>query len=198
MEAMVGTLLGTGWASGVNLYATVFLLGMFDRLGIAEMPELLTNPWVLGTAAALYVVEFVADKIPYVDSIWDSVHTIIWPVGAAAIGMALAGDDLSQLFSGGLAGATALGSHAVKAGARMAINTSPEPVTNVGVSLFEDATVLGMVWFAVSYPWIAAIAAIVLLLVGGVILVAAWRLVRRGMVRFRHWRARRSATAHLR
>jgi len=198
MEAMVGTLLGTGWASGVNLYATLFLLGLFGRLGIAEMPEVLTNPWVLGAAALLYVVEFVADKIPYVDSVWDSVHTIIRPVGAALIGAALAGDDLSQLFSGGLAGATALGAHAVKAGTRVAINTSPEPVTNVGVSLFEDVTVLGMVWFAVTYPWVAAIAAIVLLLLGSVLLVIAWRLVRRGMVRFRHWRARRSATAHLR
>jgi hypothetical protein len=198
MEAMVGTLLGTGWASGVNLYATVFLLSLFGRLGIAEMPEVLTSPWVLGAAAAMYVVEFVADKIPYVDSIWDSVHTIIRPLGAALIGMALAGDDLSQLFSGGLASATALGAHVVKAGARVAINTSPEPVTNIGVSLVEDVTVLGMVWFAVSYPWIAAIAAIVLLLLGGVVLVAAWRLVRRGMVRFRHWRARRSVTAHLR
>lgn len=198
MEAVIGTILGTGWASGVNLYATVGLLGLFGRFDIATTPEILQSPWVLGVAAAMYALEFVADKIPFVDTVWDILHTVIRPVGAALLGGELAGEDVSQLFAGGLSGAVALGSHAAKAGARVAINTSPEPASNIGISLLEDGVVGGMVWFAVTYPWIAGGLALVLLVVGAVVLVAAWKAVRRGLRRFRTWRAHRAATADLR
>lgn len=198
MDALVGTILGTGWASGVNLYGTALLLGLLGRFDVASTPEVLQQPWVLAVAGAMYLLEFFVDKIPYVDSMWDTVHTVIRPLGAAMIGGELAGEDLSQLFSGGIAGATALASHAAKAGARMAINTSPEPVTNIAVSLTEDVAVAGMVWFAVTYPWLAGTLALVLVVLGAVMLVAAWRLVRRGRRRFKHWRARRTAAAMLR
>jgi hypothetical protein len=195
---VIGTILGTGWASGVNLYATVLLLGLLGRFDVATTPEVLQSPWVLGVAGAMFLLEFVADKVPFVDTLWDSVHTVIRPVGATLLGSELAGDEVSALLGGGLAGVVALGAHATKAGARMAINTSPEPVTNIGVSLGEDVAVAGMVWFAVTYPWLAGTLALLLLVLGGLVLVAAWRMVRRGRERFRHWRARRAVTASLR
>lgn len=198
MEAIIGTILGTGWASGVNLYATVGLLGLFGRFDIATTPEILQSPWVLGIAAAMYALEFVADKIPFVDTVWDILHTVVRPLGAALLGGELAGEDISQLFAGGLSGTVALGAHAAKAGARVAINTSPEPASNIGISLLEDGVVAGMVWFAVTYPWIAGGLAIVLLVLGGVVLVVAWKAIRRGIRRFRTWRAHRAATADLR
>lgn len=199
MEAAIGSLLGAGWASGVNLYATVLLFGLFGRLGIAETPEMLQDPVVMGVAGVMYLLEFVADKIPYVDSLWDTVHTVIRPVGAALLGAQLAGDvNLSEVMGGGVSGVTALGSHLAKAGTRMAINTSPEPITNIGVSLVEDVAVGGMVWFAVTYPVAAGIIAVILLVLGGILLVLAWRLIRAGRKRFRTWRARRTAAGHLR
>lgn len=198
MDALVGTILGTGWASGVNLYGTALVLGLLGRFDIASTPELLQQPWVLGIAGAMYLLEFFVDKIPYVDSMWDTAHTVIRPLGAAMIGGELAGEDLSQLFGGGVAGATALASHAAKAGARMAINTSPEPVTNVAVSITEDVAVAGMVWFAVTYPWLAGALALLLIVLGAIVLAAAWKMVRRGRLRFKHWRARRTAAAMLR
>lgn len=198
MEAVIGTLLGTGWASGVNLYGTVLLFGVFGRLDVATTPEVLQEPWVLAVAAAMYALEFVADKIPFVDTVWDTLHTVIRPVGAAMLGGEIAGEDLSRLVSGGLTGGVAFAAHAAKAGARIAINTSPEPVTNIGISLAEDVVVAAMVWFAVTYPWVAGALAVVLLVLGTVALVAAWKLVRHGMQRFRHWRARRTAAGTLR
>lgn len=197
MDALVGTIVGTGWAAGVNLYGTVVLLGVFGRLDIAATPDIVQSPWVLGIAAAMYALEFVADKIPFVDTVWDTLHTVIRPVGAALLGGELAGEDISRALGGGLSGSVALGAHVVKAGARVAINTSPEPITNIGVSLAEDLVVAAMVWFAVTSPWLAGGLALVLLLLGAGMLVAAWRLVRGGMRRFRRWRAQRSAAASL-
>lgn len=190
MEPVLASILGTGWASGVNLYATVVLLGVFGRLGVAETPEVLQDPRVLGVAAGMYVLEFVADKVPLLDTAWDLAHTIVRPVGAALLGGELAGEDLSAALGGGVSGGMALGAHAVKTGARMAINTSPEPLTNIGVSLGEDIAVVAMVWFAVTYPWIAGTAAVLLLLVGSVVLVAAWKAIRAGLERFRRRRGR--------
>lgn len=190
MEPVLASILGTGWASGVNLYATVVLMGLFGRLGVAETPEVLQDPRVLGVAAGMYVLEFVADKIPLLDTAWDLAHTIIRPVGAALLGGELAGEDVSAVLGGGVSGGMALGAHVVKTGARMAINTSPEPLTNIGVSLGEDIAVVAMVWFAVTYPWIAGTAAVLLLLVGSVVLVAAWKAIRAGLARFRTRRGR--------
>ncbi|MFJ6983455.1 MULTISPECIES: DUF4126 domain-containing protein [unclassified Streptomyces] len=180
----------SGWASGVNAYAVVLLLGVFGATGVSdEVPETLQQPWVLGLAAALFLCEAVADKIPYVDSAWDSVHTVVRPAAGAWVGALLAGQSgsLSDVAAGLLGGSTALASHAVKAGTRMAVNTSPEPFSNVALSLAEDLGVGGVVTFAMFHPEAAAIVAAVLLVAG---LVVVWFLVSR-IRRFRRRRAQR-------
>lgn len=184
----------SGWASGVNAYLLVLVLGIADRVaGISQVPDVLARTDVLAVAGALYAVEFVADKIPYLDSTWDAVSTAIRPTVGAVVALMLAGDvsTLEQALWAVLGGGTALASHSVKAGLRLAVNTSPEPVTNVGASITEDLTVLGVLLLAVSYPWIAFGVVIVLLVGGLTLLVVIARRVRRGV---RSWRERRAAT----
>ncbi|MFJ5259176.1 DUF4126 domain-containing protein [Streptomyces sp. NPDC088387] len=163
----------SGWASGVNAYAVVLLLGFFGATGLSdEVPETLQRPEVLVVAGVLFLCEAVADKIPYVDSVWDTVHTAIRPATGAWVGALLAGQStsLSELAAGAIGGSTALASHVVKAGTRMAVNTSPEPVSNIVLSLAEDLGVGGLVTFAIFHPEAAAIIAAVLL-VGGLIVL---------------------------
>ena len=183
----------SGWASGVNAYLLVLVLGLADRItGLTQVPDVLGRTDVLVIAGLLYAVEFVADKVPYLDSTWDAVSTAIRPTVGAVVALLLAGEvsSLEQALYAVLGGGTALASHTVKAGLRLAINTSPEPVTNIGASITEDITVLGVVLLAVSYPWIALGVVVVLLVVGIALLVVVARRVRRGM---RRWRERRAA-----
>ena len=178
----------SGWASGVNAYLLVLVLGVADRIvGLSQVPDVLTRTDVLAVAGALYAVEFVADKIPYLDSTWDAVSTAIRPTVGAVVALLLAGEvsTLEQALYAVLGGGTALASHTVKAGLRLAINTSPEPVTNIVASLTEDAAVLVVVWFAIEHPRAAAAVAGVLLLLGLVTVFLLARLVRRG---WRRWR----------
>lgn len=178
----------SGWASGVNAYLVVLVLGLADRFGdLAQVPDVLGRWDVLVVAALLYAVEFVADKIPYVDSTWDALSTAIRPTVGAVLGVLLAGDadSLQQAVAGVVGGGSALAAHLVKAGTRLAINTSPEPVTNVTTSVVEDLAVLGVVLFAVEHPRTAAAVAGVLLAAGLVLLLLVARLVRRG---WRRWR----------
>lgn len=172
----------SGWASGINAYAVVLLLGVFGATGLSDdVPETLQRPEVLITAGVLFLCEAVADKIPYVDSAWDSVHTLIRPAAGAWVGAVLAGQSgsLNDVVAGLVGGSTALASHAVKAGTRMAVNTSPEPLSNVIVSLAEDLGVAGIVTFAIFHPEAAAIIAGVLLVGGLVILVFLISRIRR-------------------
>ncbi|KKD05006.1 DUF4126 domain-containing protein [Streptomyces sp. WM6386] len=172
----------SGWASGINAYAVVLLLGVFGATGLSDdVPETLQRPEVLITAGVLFLCEAVADKIPYVDSAWDSVHTVIRPAAGAWVGAVLAGQSgsLNDAVAGLVGGSTALASHAVKAGTRMAVNTSPEPLSNVIVSLAEDLGVAGIVTFAIFHPEAAAIIAGVLLVGGLVILVFLISRIRR-------------------
>ncbi|MGW7456126.1 DUF4126 domain-containing protein [Streptomyces sp. NPDC054787] len=172
----------SGWASGINAYAVVLLLGVFGRTGLTdEVPTSLQRTDVLIVAAVLFLCEAVADKVPYVDSIWDAVHTVVRPVSGAVIGALLAGQSgsLSDITAGAIGGSTALASHFVKAGTRMAINTSPEPFTNVAVSIAEDLGVAGLVTFAMFNPEAAAVIAAVLLAIGLAILVFLWSRIRR-------------------
>jgi hypothetical protein len=178
----------SGWASGINAYLVVLVLGLADRFGtVADIPDVLGRWDVLAVAGFLFTMEFVADKIPYIDSTWDAFSTAIRPTAGAVIGVLLAGDasSLDQAVLGVVGGGTALLSHLAKAGGRLAINSSPEPVTNVVASLTEDAAVLGVVWFSLEHPQAAAAIAGVLLLVGLVLLVVLTRLVRRG---WRRWK----------
>ena len=180
----------SGWASGINAYLVVLVLGITDRVaGVGEIPDVLARWDVLAAAGFMFAMEFVADKIPYVDSTWDAVSTAIRPTVGAVIAVLLAGDatSLEQAVLGVVGGGTALLSHLVKAGSRLAVNTSPEPASNIGVSLLEDITVLGVVAFAIQQPEIAAAIAGVLLAGGLVLLVVIARLVRRG---WRRWKQR--------
>ncbi|MFJ8633518.1 DUF4126 domain-containing protein [Streptomyces sp. NPDC093568] len=159
----------SGWASGINAYAVVLLLGMFGATGLSdEVPDALQRPDVLIAAGVLFLCEAVADKIPYVDSAWDSVHTVIRPVSGAVVAALLAGQSGSvpELAAGAVGGSTALLSHLVKAGTRMAVNTSPEPFSNVVVSLAEDLGVAAIITFAIFHPVAAACVAGALLLAG--------------------------------
>jgi hypothetical protein len=181
----------SGWASGVNAYLVVLVLGIADRVGdVADIPDALGRWDVLTVAGFLYLMEFVADKIPYVDSSWDAVSTAIRPTVGAVVGVLIAGDadTLDQAVSGVVGGGTALASHLVKTGTRLAVNASPEPVTNIGLSIGEDVAVLAVVWFAIEHPVAAACIAAVLLALGLVVLYFAARLIRRG---WRRWKGRR-------
>ncbi|MCU7825243.1 DUF4126 domain-containing protein [Kitasatospora sp. DSM 101779] len=190
----------SGWASGVNAYAVVLLLGLFGRFGGAEsVPPALERTDVLIAAAVLFLCEAVADKIPYVDSVWDVVHTVIRPAAGTVVGVLMASNDpgsLSEVAAGALGGTTALVSHGIKASLRMAVNTSPEPASNIVVSLLEDLSVAGLVTLAVFHPWVAASAAAVLLVVGVLLVWFAVSRIRRFLQRRRERRAARAgATA---
>ncbi|MFC7725071.1 DUF4126 domain-containing protein [Nocardioides sp. GCM10028917] len=187
MDALALTF-SSGWASGINAYLVVLVLGIADRVGsYSDIPDVLGRWDVLAAAGFMFAMEFVADKIPYIDSTWDAISTAIRPTVGAVIGVLLAGDatSLDQAVLGVVGGGTALLSHLAKAGGRLAINSSPEPVTNVGASLTEDATVLGVVWFSLEHPQAAAAIAGVLLLAGLGLLLVLSRLVRRG---WRRWK----------
>ena len=187
MDALALTF-SSGWASGINTYLVVLVMGIADRVGsFAEIPDVLGRWDVLSVAGFLYAMEFIADKIPYIDSTWDAISTAIRPTAGAVIGVLLAGDasSLDQAVLGVVGGGTALLSHLVKAGGRLAINSSPEPVTNIAASVTEDAAVLGVVWFSLQNPEAAAAIAGVLLLLGLVMLFLVSRFVRRG---WRRWK----------
>lgn len=193
--ATLGLVAGTGWASGVNLYLVVLLVGGSGRLGWVEVPGALTRTDVLVLAAVLFALEFVVDKLPFLDTTWDVLHTVIRPVGAAVLGLVLVGDAdtpmqaLTALASGGLASAA----HIAKATTRAAINTSPEPASNIGMSLVEDGVVAGVVWFAVTNPAVALALVAVLVMVGTLLTVKLVRVARRGLAR---WRARQRPGGH--
>ena len=159
----------SGWASGINSYAVVLVMGLLGRFGQVEaIPQALTRTDVLVAATVLFLIEMVADKIPYVDSTWDAIHTVVRPTIGATLGYLL-GNETSSLdaaFWAAAGGFSALASHAVKAGLRMAVNTSPEPASNFAVSTAEDATVVGVVSLAAIYPWAAASVAAALLVIG--------------------------------
>ena len=162
----LGRTMGFSFAAGINLYATVAILGLASRYGWVALPpqyQVFDNNWIIGGALALYVIEFVADKIPWVDSVWDAVHTVIRPVGGALIAVATLGEQSTAmqtvvaLFGGALAAST----HFSKAGTRVMANASPEPFTNWILSIGEDAFVVGLGVLALKYPAAAAIVVIV-------------------------------------
>lgn len=185
-----GLVAASGWASGLNLYGTALLLGLAGRFGWAETPAGLQETWVLVLLASLYAVEFVVDKVPWLDSAWDAIHTVIRPVGGALLGAALAHDaGSSEVLSGLVAGGFSLTAHGAKATTRATVNTSPEPFSNVALSLGEDGLVAGMVALALAYPVVAGVVAVVLAVASVGIFWAFVRAIRRLQ---RRWRARRS------
>jgi hypothetical protein len=174
-----------GWASGIRLYAAVFLAGLAGFMGFVELPpglQVLRHPAVLGVSGSMFFVEFFADKIPFLDTIWDTVHTVIRiPAGAALAAGALGADSaamgwIAALLGGGLAAT----SHTAKLTTRAAVNTSPEPFSNVAVSLFEDGFVVFMLWLSATHPvifWIALAVTLVMAVVLMIVLVKFLRAV---------------------
>jgi len=161
--ALAGLLAGSSLASGLRLSATIAVLGFLGRAGVLALPgglSILEHPAVISSAAALYLIEFFADKIPYVDSLWDTVQTFVRvPASVLLAWAALAhAPEHWRVIAALLCGGITLSAHGLKAGARVAINTSPEPVTNWTASLAEDGTVAVLLWLAVRHP-VAAIAA---------------------------------------
>lgn len=177
--------LGASWASGINLYAVILVLGLAANFGGLALPaglELLTHPLVLTAAGIMYAVEFVADKIPLVDSGWDAIHTFIRiPAGAMLATGAMGGDSsvAMNVAAGLLGGGMATISHATKAGSRVLINTSPEPASNWGASLTEDIAVFGGLWAALNHPWLFLGILVLFLLFVAWLLPKIWRGIKK-------------------
>jgi hypothetical protein len=165
-----------GWASGFRLYAALFLTGLAGYMGWIELPSglhILQHPAVLGASGFMLFVEFFADKIPYVDSVWDAVHTLVRiPAGAALAAGALGADGTAMAWVAALVGGSlAATSHATKMTTRAAVNTSPEPFSNMAVSLFEDGLVVFMLWLSATHPALFTIVLVVSIVVAIVLLV---------------------------
>ena len=186
----LGRTLGFSFAAGVNLYATVAILGLASRYGWVSLPpqfQAFNNDIVIGAAVVMYLIEFFADKIPYVDSLWDVIHTAIRPVGGALIAVTTLG-DASPAVEGLVAllgGTVAAGSHLTKTSTRAAANTSPEPFSNWFLSIGEDLFVVGLGFLALKYPVAALVVAGVLLIL---IVVFAAVIIRK----VRSWFRRRA------
>ena len=171
----------SGWASGINSYAVVLLLGLFGRFGHEPVvPPALERTDVLIAAGVLYLGQFVFGKIPYLDSVWDLVHTVIRPVMGAAVAALIAGHahSLPEALAASIGGSVALVTHLVKTGIRVGVNTSPEPVSNTIASLTEDLVVAGIVVLALLHPLTAAIIAGILLLLGIILVIALAKRIR--------------------
>ncbi len=173
----IGAIAGSSWASGLNLYGIVALLGVGGRLGWIDTPDGLQQWWVIGLALFFYAIEFVADKVPLVDSTWDAIHTVVRPVGAAALAMVMAGNQptVQKVLTAVGAGGLALTSHGAKATTRLAANTSPEPVSNIALSVFEDGLVVGMFALITQHPRIAGGTALLLSVICVLIVIKLWR-----------------------
>ena len=165
----LGLAMGAGFSSGLNLYATVATLGILQRFGVIHLPSQLAvvaHPIVLGAAIALYILEFFADKIPFLDTVWDTIHTFIRPPAAAiiAFGASAAAPPEWRWAAALLAGGVALTSHGTKASTRAAVNTVPEPFSNWALSIGEDLLAVWLTWFTTVHP-IATIAIVAALLI---------------------------------
>jgi hypothetical protein len=184
MTTLWSTLLAVSFASGLNIYATILTLGLLDRFQIVQLPgqlDILGSLPVLVGAAIFYVVEFIADKIPYVDSIWDMIHSVIRPVGGAVLAYSAVGsvDPQWQVLAALVGGSVALTSHTAKASTRAAANLSPEPFSNWILSFTEDVIAVGLVSLAVTYPGIALAIVTVLTAFAIVIIVKFSRWIRK-------------------
>ena len=176
--------LGTGFSSGLNLYATVATLGFLERFGVIHLPEklqVLSHPAVLSVALGLYLVEFLADKVPYIDSVWQAVHTFIRPPAAALLAFTVTASAAApwRWAAALLAGSVALTSHGTKASARAAANMSPEPLSNWTLSFGEDILAVWLTWFASAHPTAAVVVVVVLLVISLFLLYHLFRFLRR-------------------
>lgn len=177
ITSIIALTMGVAWASGINLYAAILMLGLMGLNGTVQLPadlQILAHPWVISAAGLMYAVEFVTDKIPGLDTLWDSLHTFIRiPAGAIlAVGAVGQIDPAVTVAAAILGGTVSAGTHAVKAGSRAMVNTSPEPLSNWTLSISEDLVVIAGIWAAVQHPWLF------LVFFGLFILIAIWLLPR--------------------
>lgn len=172
--------MGLAWASGINLYAAILMLGIMGASGNVDLPpdlEVLSNPMVIGAAGFMYCVEFFADKVPGVDTAWDAMHTFVRVPAGAILAAGAVGDVSSAagIAAAILGGGMALGSHSLKSGSRVLINTSPEPVTNWTASISEDIAVIAGLWTALNHPMLFLVLLIVFIILLIWILPKLWR-----------------------
>lgn len=191
---ILSVMLGAAWASGINLYATVLVLGWLGNTGQVELPpglELVGDPLVMLAAGGMYLIEFVTDKIPGVDTGWDALQTFVRiPAGALMAAGAAQGLEVGQAAEFAallLGGGVATASHAAKAGGRVLINTSPEPFSNWGTSVAEDVSVVAGLWAALNHPWVFIALFVLFLLAVAWLLPKIWRAIRRAIRAIRHW-----------
>jgi hypothetical protein len=190
---LVGLAASFSLLAGWRLYACVAVLGVAMRLHLVDLPsqiqalDVLANPWVIGVAVAGAIAELFADKVMWLDSLWDGVHTFIRPLGGALLALAVvdASDPAWQVVVFLLGGGAALIGHGAKSSARALVNTSPEPLSNIAVSATEDVVTVGGLWLALTHPAIALVAAVLLLAVCIALVTISWRL----LGRLRRWLA---------
>jgi hypothetical protein len=184
----LGLALGAGFSSGLNLYATIATLGLLQRFGVIHLPpslQSLSHPVILGIAIALYAIEFLADKIPYVDTVWDAIHTLIRPPAAALLAYSAAVSAPPEWRWGAalLAGGVALTSHGTKASARAAVNTIPEPFSNWTLSFGEDVLAVWLTWLAAVHPRATVVVVALLVALAGFLLFHLFRFLRQTLQR---------------
>lgn len=182
-EAVAAFLVAVCFAAGLNVSGTVALLGMMARLGWVVLPGdlgVMSSWWVIGASLVMFIVEVIADKVPLFDLVWNVLQTFVRVPTAALLAYA-ATPELSpgwQLLAGVLGALIALVAHTLKTALRTSVSASPEPVSNIGLSVAEDVTALGLTWFAVTYPWIAAGLVVVVVITAVVVLRWLWRMAR--------------------
>jgi hypothetical protein len=184
MTNLLSAVLGFSFAAGLNTYATVLALGLMQRFEVIHLPrelEVLGTIPVIAVAGLLYAVEFVADKVPYIDSLWDSLHTVIRPAAGAFLAYGLAGnvDSQWQVIAALVGGGVALTSHTAKASTRAAANLSPEPLSNWFLSLLEDGVSFVLVWLTAAHPILALLIVFVLGIVAVYIILKLSHFTRR-------------------
>lgn len=172
--------MGAAWAAGINLYAAIATLGILSVTGNMTLPpdlQVLANPLVIGAACLMFAVEFIADKMPGVDTGWDTIHTFIRIPAGALLAAGAVGElnPAVSLAAALLGGTLAAGTHGMKAGSRLLINTSPEPLTNWSASIVEDIMVIGGIWAAVNHPWVFLVLLAIFILLMIWLLPRVWR-----------------------
>ena len=183
ITALIALSMSAAWASGLNLFATCAMLGIMGATGSMDLPpglETLENPWIIAAAGAMYVVEFFADKIPGVDSAWDTIHSFIRvPAGAVLAATVFADASTAEMLAAGAGGGVlTAATHSIKAGSRLLINTSPEPFSNWTASVSEDVAVFGGLWLALSHPAVFIGVLVVFILLAIWLLPKLWRAIR--------------------
>lgn len=188
MESIINFIsltMGASWASGINLYATILVLGIAQNTGGISLPEqlkILSNPIILVAAGIMYAVEFFADKIPGVDTTWDAIHTFIRIPAGALIAYSSVGDvgEPFAIAAAIIGGSLTAGTHTMKSGTRLMINTSPEPITNIGTSIGEDVAVFSGLWLAFNHPAIFSIALVIFILFMIWFIPKIWKIIKKG------------------